>query len=45
MNPESLQSYVRFINEHLFDHIDIPGEQVHIPDGTIDEDEIDQYCR
>ncbi|MDZ7681280.1 MAG: 6-phosphogluconolactonase [Fodinibius sp.] len=45
MQPESLQSYVRFMNEHLFDHIDIPEEQVHIPDGTIAEDKINSYCR
>lgn len=45
MEPESLQSYVRFMNEHLFDHIDIPDEQVHIPDGTTAEKEIAEYCR
>jgi len=45
MQPHMLQSYVRFMNEHLFDHIDIPDEQVHIPDGTIPEEEITQYCR
>ncbi len=45
MQPESLQSYVRFMNEHLFDHIDIPASQIHIPDGTIPEEEIKSYCR
>lgn len=45
MQPNSLQSYVRFMNEHLFDHIDIPDEQVHIPDSTIPEEEINKYCR
>ncbi|MGM0546810.1 MAG: glucosamine-6-phosphate deaminase [Bacteroidota bacterium] len=45
MKPDSLQSYVRFMNEHLFDHIDIPEDQVHIPDGTIPEDEVAQYCQ
>ncbi len=44
IQPDSLQSYVRFMNEHLFDHIDIPDEQVHIPDGTIGEEEIAAYC-
>lgn len=33
--PEAQQSYVRFMNEHLFDHVDIQKENVHIPDGTI----------
>ena len=45
MQPESLQSYVRFMNEHLFDHTDIPASQIHIPDGTIPEEEIKSYCR
>lgn len=44
MPPESLQSYVRFMGEHLFDHIDILPENVHIPDGTIPKHEIDAYC-
>ena len=26
MDPDELQSYVRFMREHLFDHIDIPEE-------------------
>jgi len=45
MEPESLQSYVRFMKEHLFDHLDIPENQVHIPDGTIAEEDIADYCR
>ncbi len=44
MQPNSLQSYVRFMHEHLFNHIDIPDDQIHIPDGTIDEEEINEYC-
>lgn len=44
IEPNSLQSYVRFMNEHLFDHIDIPQDQVHIPDGTIPEDQVHAYC-
>ncbi len=44
MLPDALQSYVRFMNEHLFDHIDIPKEHIHIPDGTISKHDIDRYC-
>ena len=44
IEPDSLQSYVRFMHEHLFDLIDIPEDQVHIPDGTIPEEEIYDYC-
>jgi glucosamine-6-phosphate deaminase len=28
MDPNSIQSYVRFMNEHLFNHVDIPKAQV-----------------
>jgi len=45
MKPDALQSYVRFMKEHLFDHIDIPEENIHIPDGTVEESRIHQYCQ
>ncbi|GAB5441692.1 MAG: glucosamine-6-phosphate deaminase [Fuerstiella sp.] len=44
MQPNELQSYVRFMNEHLFDHIDAKPENVHIPDGTIPVEKVSQYC-
>lgn len=28
------QSYHTFMNEHLFDHVDIPAHHIHIPSGT-----------
>ncbi|RYX84120.1 glucosamine-6-phosphate deaminase [bacterium] len=31
--PDALQSYRRFMNEQLFDHIDIAPENTHVPDG------------
>lgn len=43
--PDSLQSYVRFMNEHLFDHVDIKKEHINIPDGTLTENEIDSFCQ
>ena len=44
MQPHELQSYVRFMNEHLFDHVDIPRENINIPDGTLDQSQIADYC-
>lgn len=44
IEPDSLQSYVRFMQEHLFDHIDIPAGQIHIPDGSISEEQVYDYC-
>lgn len=45
MQPHELQSYVRFMYEHLFDHIDIPKDQINIPDGLAAEDDVADYCR
>ncbi|MEX0648533.1 MAG: glucosamine-6-phosphate deaminase [Balneolaceae bacterium] len=44
IQPDELQSYVRFMNEYLFDHIDIRKENVHIPDGTLEREEVYDYC-
>ncbi len=44
MEPDALQSYVRFMKEHLFNHIDIPEENIHIPSGTIPKEEIAAWC-
>jgi len=45
MNPESIHSYHHFMNEHLFNHIDIPKENIFIPDGTIAQEDIKTYCQ
>lgn len=45
MKPDCLQSYHRFMHEHLFNHINIPPDQVHIPDGTIAIEQITDYCQ
>ncbi len=44
MQPDDIQSYHHFMHEHLFNHIDIVPESVHIPDGTIQPEEVYQYC-
>jgi glucosamine-6-phosphate deaminase len=45
MQPDELQSYVRFMWEHLFDHVDIQKHNVHIPDGTVSEADVHEHCR
>ena len=45
IKPDALQSYVRFMAEHLFNHIDIPKQNVHIPDGTLPKEKVADYCR
>jgi len=44
MNPESLQSYHRFMAENLFDHVNIPEENIHIPRGDIPPDAVERHC-
>lgn len=44
MQPTAAQSYVSFMNENLFDHIDIDKNNVHIPDGTLKLEDIQAFC-
>ena len=44
MKSDSAQSYVTFMNENLFNHIDIDKSNIHIPDGTLGENEIVNFC-
>ncbi len=45
MEPNELQSYVRFMKEYLFDHVDIDMANVNIPDGTVPKEKVYEYCR
>src|SRR3954465_11701419 len=40
VDPNSIQSCHRFMREHLFDHIDIPPQNVNIPSGTIPQHKV-----
>src|SRR5438270_13576032 len=44
MAPDDLQSYRRWMKETFFDHVNIPPDNVHVPDGTIPEDDAEDYC-
>ena len=44
MKPSATQSYVAFMNEQLFDHVDIDKKNIHIPNGTLKEGEIASFC-
>ena len=45
IDPSSIQSYHRFMREHLFDHIDIPPGNVNIPSGTIPQHKVAEHCQ
>jgi glucosamine-6-phosphate deaminase len=42
--PDALQSYARFMNENLFNHIDIDKENCFIPHGAVPQDAVKQHC-
>jgi glucosamine-6-phosphate deaminase len=44
MIPTDIQSYHLFMHEHLFDHLDIPKEQIHIPRGDLAREEVVTHC-
>ena len=45
IEPHKLQSYVRFMREHLLDQVDLKPEDVHFPDGPIAVEEVPEFCR
>ena len=44
MQPNDLQSYRRFMDEHLFNHIDIDKSDTHVPDGTLAIEKVSGFC-
>ncbi len=38
------QSYHKFMKYWLFDHINIKPENIHIPDGELKEEDIENFC-
>ncbi len=44
MQKEDMQSYHYFMHEHLFNHIDISSKNINIPNGTITNKDVKQYC-
>ena len=44
MDKSNLQSYFYFMHEHLFNHVDILPENVHIPNGNMDIEDVYQHC-
>ncbi|HEX7378979.1 MAG TPA: glucosamine-6-phosphate deaminase [Pirellulales bacterium] len=45
LQHDQLQSYHRWMFEHFFNHVNIPRSQIHIPDGTVPLDDVEDYCR
>jgi glucosamine-6-phosphate deaminase len=45
MAPDNLHSYHRFMQENLFDHVNIDPRNVHIPRGDIPRSRVEAHCR
>lgn len=45
MQPLELQSVARFMQEHLFEHVDIPAHQIHLLNGSLPRDEVTKHCQ
>ena len=44
LSPDAVQSHYRFLKEHLFDHVDIPKENINFIDGSIKQELISGFC-
>jgi glucosamine-6-phosphate deaminase len=44
MEPQSIHSYVRYMRENLFNHINVKPHNVHIPRGDVPRDDVDDEC-
>jgi glucosamine-6-phosphate deaminase len=44
MELDSINSYVRFIQEQLFNRATILRENCHVPEGTLPKETITDYC-
>jgi glucosamine-6-phosphate deaminase len=44
MSATAPQSYKVFMNRHLFNHVDILPENIHIPDGQLAQEDVAAFC-
>jgi glucosamine-6-phosphate deaminase len=45
MKKTNVQSYHYFMKTLFFDHVNIKPENIHIPDGELEKDQISQFCK
>jgi glucosamine-6-phosphate deaminase len=42
---EDPHSYYRWMHETFFNHVNIKKQNIHIPDGTLKKDDVEDYCQ
>lgn len=45
MPADSIQSYHRWMHENFFNHVNVPAENINIPDGMVPLNKVIDYCR
>ena len=45
LSREHPESYWRFMHEQLFNHLDIPAENINVPDGRVARADVFAWCR
>jgi glucosamine-6-phosphate deaminase len=45
IEKDAIQSYYRFMHQHLFDHIDIDKNNIHIPSGEWNKETLKEKCQ
>ena len=44
MGRQAVQGYYRWMHENFFDHVNIPPENIHIPDGCVPAERVAESC-
>lgn len=44
MKKADIQSYYHFMDVHLFSHVDIKLENIYIPNGSLNNDQVNDHC-
>ncbi len=44
LSKDHKQSYHQFMDDNLFNHLDVDRNNIHIPDGDLDKKMIDNFC-
>lgn len=39
------ESYLKFMQDQLFDHVDLKPENTNVPDGLVDSEDVFTYCK
>jgi glucosamine-6-phosphate deaminase len=45
MSPDDPQSYRRWMFQTFFNHVNVPQQNIHIPDGTLAPEEVEEFCQ